>query len=261
MSLLKDKTVKNKTVLITGGAKRLGAVFAQTLAEDGWHIALHCNHSVTEANLLAKDLLAFGVNASVFQADLANEAQVKNLVPAVIERMGSLEALVNNASIFEFDDVGTIDYASILKHMAVNLAAPLSLANAMHFAAIKAETARQCCVINILDQKLWNLNPDFLSYTLSKSALQTATTLLAKALAPGTRVCAVAPGLTLNSDDISESKLQALKNNSLLGYGPTAQSVADAVKFLLNNPFVTDSVLCVDAGQHLQKHARDFAFM
>jgi len=244
----------NPVVLVTGGAQRIGREIVLTLAGHGWHVAVHHRHSPEAAADTAAAAQAAGVRALAFVADLGDEAQVNALVPAVVQAFGRIDAVVNNASLFEYDDVAGFGMAAMAAHWRVNTAAPILLARALH-------EAGGGCVVNLLDQKLWNPNPDYLSYTLSKAGLQSATTLLAQALAPRTRVCAVAPGITTISNVMSAAEFDAAHRMTPLGRGSTPQDLARAVHFLLSSPAITGTTLLVDGGQHLQPQSRDVVFL
>lgn len=249
-------------VLVTGAARRLGRAIALHLAEHGWDVAVHYRRSRAEADDTVRTLRAAGARAEAFAADLADEAQCEALVPQVLDRLGTLTALVNNASVFEYDGVASLRYAGLERHWRSNTAAPIVLARALHAHRTNPATPPgDACVVNVLDEKLFNPNPDHLSYTLSKAALHAATPLLARALAPALRVCGVAPGLTLESELIDAERLAALKAQGLLPRGVAATDVAHAVRFVLENRALTGSTLLVDAGSHLVPRARDFAFM
>lgn len=167
--------------------------------------------------------------------------------------------MVNNASTFEHDSAASFSFAALEKHMRSNTGAAIVLAQALH--AHVAGRQATGAVVNLLDQKLWNQNPDFFSYTLSKAALEAANTMLAMALAPQVRVVGVAPGLTLTSHLLSEEKFQALHRLSPLGRSSSAADVAATVKFALENTSITGTTLLVDGGQHLMKFERDFSLM
>jgi NAD(P)-dependent dehydrogenase (short-subunit alcohol dehydrogenase family) len=190
-----------RVALVTGAAKRLGREIALTLARQGWDVAVHCRHSVVEAEQTAQDIRALGRRACVVAADLSDEALCRALVPQVLTALGQLDAVVNSASTFEYDNTASFSYAMLERHLRANTAPAIVLAQALadHLSS-RADANADGAVVNLLDQKLWNPNPDFLSYTLSKAALESATTLLALALAPRVRVLGVAPGLTLTSD-------------------------------------------------------------
>jgi NAD(P)-dependent dehydrogenase (short-subunit alcohol dehydrogenase family) len=244
--------------LVTGGARRLGRAIALELAAHGWDVAVHYRGSAGDAQGTVQALRALGAQAHAWAADLADEAATSSLLPAVAAQFGRVDALVNNASAFEYDEVATFDYARMQRHAAANTGAAVVLARALH-AHVGARGA-EGCVVNLLDQQLWNPNPDYFSYTLSKAALESATTMLAMALAPHVRVCGVAPGLTLGSELIDEAMLERLRTTSLLGRGVDAADVAQAVRFVLGNRSMTGSTLMVDAGFHLVRAARDFPF-
>jgi NAD(P)-dependent dehydrogenase (short-subunit alcohol dehydrogenase family) len=247
-----------RTVLVTGGARRLGRAIALDLAAAGWQVAVHFRGSAEEARLTVAECARHAA-ADCFQADLADEAQVKALLPAVLQRFGQVDAVVNNASRFEHDDARSFSMASLNAHLMANTAAPVLLAQAL--AAHLEQRDAQGAVVNLLDQKLWNPNPDFFSYTLSKSALEAATTLLAQALAPRVRVVGVAPGLTLTSHLLPQQRFEELHKLSPLGRSSTPEDVAHAVRFALENPAITGTTLLVDGGQHLMKFDRDFSLM
>ncbi len=248
-------------VLVTGAAKRLGRAIALELARHGWQVAVHYRGSHHEAQQTLQALRQVGAGldtqAQAFQADLGIESECEALLPQVRQAWGRVDAVVNNAALFELDDVQTFSFASMDRHWRANTAPAIVLARALHAGLAPGA---QGAVVNLLDQKLWNPNPDHLSYTLSKAALQCATTLLAQALAPRVRVCGVAPGLTLGSEHIDAARLAQLQATSPLQRGVAPEHVAQTVRFLLENPSVTGTTLLVDAGSHLAPAARDFAF-
>lgn len=244
--------------LVTGAARRLGRAIAADLAANGWDIALHHRASATQAEEAAVQWRQNGARVAVLAADLADEGACRTLVPQAVAALGRLDAVVNNASLFDYDDAMSTGVASMERHWRVNTVAPVLLAQAL--AQHLAGSDRRGCVVNLLDQKLWNPNPDYFAYTLSKAALQSATTLLAQALAPAVRVVGVAPGLTLVSDRIEDQQLRRLQARSPLGYGPSPQDVADTVALLLKVPSITGTTILVDSGQHLGINPRDFAF-
>lgn len=246
-------------VLVTGAARRLGREIALHLARQGWDVAVHHHRSSADATL--DDLHALGAAGAAFGADLGDEASCRALVPAVVARFGRLDAVVNNASLFEPDHAADFTYAAMERHWRANTAPAIVLAQALHDHLAARGAAEPGGVVNLLDQKLWNPNPDCVSYTLSKAALECATTLLAQALAPRVRVCGVAPGLTLGSAQIDDAKLARLQSQALLGYGARPADVAQAVHFLLTARASTGTTILVDAGQHLQPHDRDFGYL
>jgi hypothetical protein len=245
--------------LVTGAARRLGRDIALELAAHGWDVALHCRSSLNEAQATAQELRALGAGAETFAADLADEAACRALVPSVLQHFGRLQAVVNNASLFEYDDVQSFGHALMERHWRSNVAPAVLLARALH--AHLAEAGMSGCVVNLLDQKLWNPNPDYLSYTLSKAALEAANTLLAQALAPRLRVCGVAPGVTLPSGPMSELEFESARRQTPLQRSSTGADIGRAVRFLLESPAITGTTLLVDGGQHLSTQARDVMFL
>jgi len=245
-------------VLVTGAARRLGRAIALHLAGHGFDVAVHHRRSPADAEATVADAHARGAAAAAFAADLADEAACRALVPAVLARFGRLDAVVHNAALFEPDRAADFSYAAMDRHWRANTAPAVVLAQALHEHLAQRGAAEPGCVVTLLDQKLWNPNPDCLSYTLSKAALQCATTLLAQALAPRVRVCAVAPGLTLGSAQIDDARLHELQAQSLLGYGARPEDIARAVHYLLGARSSTGSTLLVDGGQHLQPRLHDF---
>jgi NAD(P)-dependent dehydrogenase (short-subunit alcohol dehydrogenase family) len=237
-----------KIVLITGGAKRLGAAMARALAAAGYGVVIHANNSVSEAETLAAEL-----GGHVVIGDLADAAVPARLIDAAVAKAGLLYGLINNASRFEYDKAGSISPESIAVHMAPNLTAPVLLTQA--FAAQPGLTSG--VVINILDQKLANLNPDFFSYTLTKAALAAATEMFAMALAPRIRVCGIAPGLTMIAPKQTEQKFAAAWRANPLQRGSAPEDIAAAALFILQTPSITGTTLYVDGGEHLMRRSRD----
>jgi len=256
-----------RTVLVTGSAKRLGREIALTLARAGWQVAIHYRDSDEDAIKTVADCKQFTGAAAAFDADLADEVAVRALLPRVIAHFGQVDAVVNSAAIFEHDSAQSFSFAAMERHLRCNTGAAILLAQALHAhvqaRAAEAKAPRQNAgvVVNLLDQKLWNQNPDFISYTLSKAALEAANTMLAQALAPAVRVVGVAPGLTLTSEFLTPEKFEALHKLSPLGRSSTPEDVAAAVKFALENSSITGTTLLVDGGQHLMRFERDFSMM
>ena len=249
-----------RTVLITGAAKRLGREIALNLAKDGWRVAVHFRDSVEEASKTVADCKRLAGASASFRANLANETAVCNLLPNVVAQFGHVDAVVNSASTFEHDTPEEFSFAAMEKHMRSNAGAAILLSQAL-LEHLKDRADATGVVINLLDQKLWNQNPDFLSYTLSKAALEAANTMLAISLAPRIRVVGVAPGLTLTSHILKPEKFEMLHKLSPLGHSSTAADVAATVAFALNNNSITGTTLLVDGGQHLMKFERDFSLM
>ncbi|MBS0448789.1 MAG: SDR family oxidoreductase [Proteobacteria bacterium] len=242
-------------VLVTGAAKRLGRAIALELAAHGHDVAVHYRSSEPEARATCAELEALGARAAPFAAELADEAACRALVPAVAARFGRIDAVVNNASLFEFDSAATFGVAAMERHWRANTAPAVLLAQALH------AQDRPGCVVNILDQKLWNPNPDYFSYTLSKAALQAATVMLAQALAPRLRVCGIAPGVTLPSDAMAAAEFDAVRKLTPLARSSTPDDIARSVRFLIESPAITGTTLLVDGGQHLAGQPRDVLFL
>jgi NAD(P)-dependent dehydrogenase (short-subunit alcohol dehydrogenase family) len=243
-------------VLVTGATRRLGRHLALHLGRSGHDVVLHGRRLPDgDADSLVAELQAMGAHALPLAADLAVEAEVEALVPAAVAHFGRLDAVVNSASLFSDDDVHGVSFESLQRHLLPNCGAPLLLARALHQHCVEAGHAG--CVVNVLDQKLWNPNPDHLSYTLSKAALETATGLLARALAPTLRVVGVALGVTLPSGPMTEAEFQAAHRLTPLGRSSTPDDFAESVAFLLRSPAITGTTLLVDGGQHLTAQPRD----
>ena len=254
-----------RTVLVTGAAKRLGREIALALARDGWQVAVHYRDSREDATKTVADCAVFTRASALFHADLSDETAVRQLLPQVIAHFGRVDAVINSASTFEHDSAASFSFAAMEKHMRSNTGAAIVLSEALHkhvLARADAPDGRaRGVVVNLLDQKLWNQNPDFFSYTLSKAALEAATTMLAMALSPQLRVVGVAPGLTLTSHMLSDEKFAALHQLSPLGRSSTPADVAATVKFALDNQSLTGTTILVDGGQHLMKFERDFSLL
>ena len=247
-----------KVALVTGAAKRIGRSIALALAQRGWNVVVHYSSSADEARATVRDIEQLGRRAAAVQCDLADELAVRGLLQKAAHALGPVSCVVNNASLFERDDAADFSYAGLDRHMHANLAAPVLLAQALHDAT---PSGSQSVVINLLDQKLFNLNPDFFSYTLSKAALQTATTMLAQALAPKVRVVGVAPGITLVSGKQTEEGFAKAHKMTPLGRSSTPEDVAHTVCFVAENPAITGTTLLVDGGQHLIPLQRDVMFV
>jgi len=244
-------------VLVTGGARRVGAVIVRALAEAGWRVFLHYHRSAREAEALAHELERKGASCTPLAADLSRIEEASALVPRCLAHAPALRCLVNNAAEFERDSIMTLTPASWAKHMAPNLAAPAFLAKSF---AEHADPARDNVIVNLLDQKVRNLNPDYFSYTISKLGLLGLTETLALALAPAVRVCGIAPGITLASGTQSEAEFTRAWRSPPLGRSASPEEIALAVKFILATPSMTGNILYLDGGESLTKRARDVAF-
>ena len=250
-------------VLVTGAARRLGRAIALELATHGFDVAVHYRGSQDDAFATVAELKRAGATAHAFQADLSIEAACRALVPAVAARFGRIDAVVNNASVFEHDDAASFSIAAMETHWRANTAPAVLLAQALHTQLVQPGEAGAApgCVVNIIDQKLWNPNPDYFSYTLSKAALQTATVMLAQALGPRVRVCGVAPGLTLPSEEMADAEFDAARRMTPLARSSTPEDIARSVRFLIESPAITGTTLLVDGGLHLAGQSRDVLFL
>jgi NAD(P)-dependent dehydrogenase (short-subunit alcohol dehydrogenase family) len=253
-----SSTSAPKVALVTGAGRRLGRAIALGLATAGWDVAVHWRASEDEARATAAAIEALGRRAALLQCDLADEAAVRTLVGRAGAALGPVTCVVNNASQFDYDSAADFSPALLAAHMQANVSAPVLLAQALHAATPEGS---QAVVINLLDQKLYNLNPDYLSYTLSKAALHTATTMLAQALAPKVRVVGVAPGITLVSGDQTEDGFAKAHQATPLGHSSRPQDIVDAVCYLAGARAVTGTTLLVDGGQHLVPLQRDVMFL
>lgn len=236
----------------------MGRSIAVALARAGWDVAVHYQSSRREAESVATAIRALGRRAIAIRADLADADAARDLVARTATEFAAVTCIVNNAALFEPDDATTIDAPSFERHMRVNVAAPLMLAQALHGSLARRQRG---VVVNILDQKLFNPNPDFLSYTLSKAALMSATTLLAQAFAPKLRVVGIAPGISLPSGDQSKRDFEKAHARTPLGRSSTPDDIASAVCFVAGAHAITGAVLLVDGGQHLVPTSRDVMFL
>jgi NAD(P)-dependent dehydrogenase (short-subunit alcohol dehydrogenase family) len=234
--------------LVTGGAVRIGRAISLKLAAMGHAVAIHCNASVEEAEALAEEITAAGGRACVISADLADPASVEEIVPAAIAQLGSLSVLVNNASMFAKDSLTGLDVPTWNRQFSVNIRAPSVLAGALARALPEGDEG---AIVNILDQRVWKLTPEYYSYTLSKAAMWAATRTMAQALAPRIRVNAVGPGPTLANVHDGQALFAKEAAGTLLGSAVAPEAVADAVGYLVSARHVTGQMIAVDSGQHL----------
>ena len=244
-------------LLITGAAKRIGSAMATQLAYDGWHVIIHCNRNRQSADALCNKLLKNGQKADVLQADLSNPHACIQLIQEAAKGEG-LDALINNASLFVYDEITEFSAPTLQSHMAVNVAAPAIL-TAEFAKNIRHEN--QGCVINMLDSKLFGLNPDYFTYTLSKAALQNFGILAAQAYAPKLRVNAIAPGITLPSGGQTQEEFKKSHRQNLLRKGADTEDIVAAARLILSTSSMTGETIILDGGAHLQPLPRDVAFM
>lgn len=236
------------TALVTGAGRRLGRAIALDLARCGWSVGVHYHASAAEALAVVTEIEAKGGKAAAFAADLARSGAPEPLIESCAAALGPITCLINSAACFEWDDIQTLDRDTWQAHLDVNLRAPIFLAQALARRLPKGAAGN---IINVIDQKVLRPDPEFFSYTIAKSALWTATQLLAQALAPEIRVNAIAPGPVLPSLKQSEDEFARECRSTLLGHGVDVEEVTAAVRFLLETPSVTGQMIALDSGQHL----------
>ncbi len=234
--------------LITGGAVRIGRAIAIHLAKNGYSIAIQYNRSQEQAVDTVAAITQLGGSAACFHASLANRAEVEALIPEIAKTLGPLTCLVNNASHFAADRLPSLTAANWDLHMAVNLEAPVFLGQAL---AAQLPAGQSGNIVNIIDQRVLRPNPQFFSYTLSKSALWAATKTMAQELAPRIRVNAIGPGPAVGSIYQSEEDFEHERRAMPLGHGTTPEEIADAVLFILRASSMTGQMIALDGGQHL----------
>jgi NAD(P)-dependent dehydrogenase (short-subunit alcohol dehydrogenase family) len=237
-----------RNVLVTGAAKRVGRGIALHLARHGWGVAVHYGTSKVSAGQVVAEIEAMGGRAVAVQADLGREEEAEALVPRAAEMLGSLTCLVNNASVFEPDEALDVTRRSWDFHMAINLRAPFVLTQCF---ARYLSSGLDGNVVNMIDERVWDLTPHFMSYTVSKAALWTLTRTLALALAPRIRVNAIGPGPVLPSIHQTRESFQRLCETMPLRRGTTPDEIGRAIRFLLDAPAVTGQMIALDGGQHL----------
>jgi NAD(P)-dependent dehydrogenase (short-subunit alcohol dehydrogenase family) len=246
--------------LITGGSVRLGREIGLAFAHAGWNVACHYNRSAEEANALCAELRTLGVDALAVQGDLENEASCQSIFDTTVAMTGTaLQCVVNNASLFVPDEGDDFDEAQALAQIKVNLMAPMRFGKWM--AALHKSSAAKPSLVHVLDQKVFNLNPDYFSYTLSKLALERAVSLQAQSLAPTLRVNAVAPGLMYLSGPQTQDNFNRAASANLLRQPINPTDVARSVLFLAQTASITGTTIRVDNGQHLVPLARDVMFV
>lgn len=237
-----------ETILITGAARRIGRQLALDLAASGHNIIVHCHRSKKDAEEVAELVRVVGRKSAVVQGDLAKPDVPDHVMEKAAKALGPVTVLINNASVFEPDDVGLITQETWAQHLDTNLRAPIMLSQA--FARL-LPMARRGNIINIIDQRVWKLNPRFFSYTMSKTGLWTATRTLAQALAPRIRVNAIGPGPALPSVRMDAAEFKKQERLTLLGRGTSPKEISEATKFILSQPALTGQMIALDGGQHL----------
>ena len=234
--------------LVTGAARRIGRAIAEDLGAHGWAVVIHCNQSRAEAEELAASLQKAGTRAAVVSGDLADPAAPARIVADAVAALGPLTLLVNNAAIFAFDAVGQLDRALWDRQLAINLAAPVFLAEAF---AHQLPADLEGNVINLLDQSVWRPTPTNYSYQVSKAALATATQSLARALAPRVRVNGIAPGATLPSVYRSEEGFRRLVETVPLRRSADLTEFGRTIRYIVETRSITGQIIALDGGQHL----------
>lgn len=245
------------TALVTGAGKRLGRAMALYLAARGHDVAVHYASSADEAEAVVTEIRAIGRRAQAFKADLLDEAQVQALIPAATSALGPLTVLINNASIFEYDRIDTATRQSWDRHIESNLRAPYVLTQAFAAqcppAAIdeNGEPLAQGLIVNMIDQRILKLTPEFSTYTIAKMGLWALTQTAAQGLAPQIRVNAIGPGPTLRGGRQTEDHFARQRAATVLGRGANPADITAALGFFLDSPAVTGQFIAVDGGQHL----------
>lgn len=250
-------TERRRSVLITGAARRVGAAIARTLAADGWNVIVHYHRSERDAEALAGEIRDAGGVCDLVQADLGQRADVEGLMDRCVALRGSVDCLINNASTFYHDDISSVTWDSLHDHLSSNLIAPIFLCR--DFVRL-FDGRSDGCIINILDQKISNLNPDFLSYTIGKVGLAGLTSMLAMALAGRVRVCGIAPGLALISGKQTHDSFERAWRAPPLGRSTTPEEIARCVRYILSSPAMTGNTIFLDGGESVAGRARDIAF-
>jgi len=240
--------MKNKNLLITGGATRVGKAIALYFAEKGWNIAIHYFRSSTKAKELKKIIEQHLVKVALVKADLKNQKQVEKIIPLVKKKLGTIDCLVNNAALFEKDDIANFTNKSWNDHLNINLLAPTILTK--NFAK-QAPRKTVSNIINIIDQRIFNLTPFFMSYTISKCGLQTLTKTMAIRLGPNIKVNGIAPGPTIKSKRQTDRHFRNQVKSTLLKKSVRLEDICDTVEFLISNNSVTGQIIAVDSGQNL----------
>ncbi|MCX8506269.1 MAG: SDR family oxidoreductase [Alphaproteobacteria bacterium] len=240
------------TALVTGASKRIGRAIARRLAEAGFDLALHYHHSEAECQSLAQEITQLGRNCLCLAADLVDEASVRELFRAAHVQLSPVTLLVNNAALFERDEWNSVTHDSWHRHMAINLYAPFCLMQEMaRNLSRHLPPERTGLIVNMIDQRVWNLTPHFVSYSVSKYGLWGLTQSLALAFAPQIRVNAIGPGPTLPSPNQSDAHFTHQQASLPLRHGASPEEIAEAVMFLWHSSSMTGQMLALDGGQHL----------
>ena len=246
--------MKNKNLLITGAATRVGKAIALHFAEKGWNIALHYFRSSSKAKELKKIIEQNWAKVALIKADLKNSKQVEKIVPLAKKKLGAIDCLINNAALFEKDDISNFTTKSWNDHFNINLLAPTILTKQFAKQASKKTVSN---IINIIDQRIFNLTPFFMSYTISKSGLQTLTKTMAMRLGPNIKVNAIAPGPTIKSKRQTDRHFRNQVKSTLLKKSVRLEDICDTVEFLINNNSITGQIVVVDSGQNLSRNGKN----
>ena len=249
----------SKLALITGGAKRIGKGIALSLAQNGFDVVIHYSESRKEAEELVAKLKSFGIAAFCIKANLLNDNEITSLIEEATQTVGKpINLLVNNASIFENDSLLSLTLESWDRHFFTNLKAPVFLSKEFskqvpdHFKDENNEIIASSNIINIIDQKVLNLNPRFFSYTLAKSSLLNFTKIAAQELGPKIRVNAIGPGPILKASHQSEEQFQNQRKSTLLKRGSDVQEISRAILYIVSSPGLTGQLITLDGGEHLK---------
>jgi len=243
--------MKNKNLLITGAATRVGKAIALHFAERGWNIALHYFRSSSKAIKLKKIIEQNLVKVVLIKADLKNPKQIEKIMPLARKKLGTIDCLINNAALFEKDDIANFTTKSWDDHLNINLLAPAILTKQFSKQASKKTVSN---IINIIDQRIFNLTPFFMSYTVSKSGLQTLTKTMAMRLGPNIKVNAIAPGPTIKSKRQTDKHFKNQVKSTLLKKSVKAKDICATVEFLISNNSITGQIIAVDSGQNLSSN-------
>ncbi len=241
-------TGNRRVALVTGGARRIGAAIVNDLCEHGWRVAIHCNRSTEHAEALAGAIRARGGEVAIVNGDLRNNDVRPDIIEVAAQALGPVMLLINNASVYRPDTFGALETDNWNDHFAVNLKAPIFLAQA--FAARLPED-RDGNIVNLIDQRVWRTTPQAMSYSLSKSALYTATRMMAQALAPRIRVNGIGPGPTFPNKDDGPEGMAVEAAGTLMGKPIDPAEIAAAVRYLVSSPSLTGQMIAIDGGQHL----------
>jgi len=246
--------MKNKNLLITGAATRVGKALALHFAEKGWNIVLHYFRSSSKAKELKKIIEQNWIKVVLIKADLKNPKQVEKIMSLAKRKLGVIDCLINNAALFEKDDISNFTLKSWNDHLKINLLAPTILTKQFAKQASKITTSN---IINIIDQRIFKLTPFFMSYTISKSALHTLTKPMGMRLAPNIKVNGIAPGPTIKSKRQTDKHFRNQVKSTLLKKSVRLEDICNTVEFLVNNNSITGQIIAVDSGQNLLWNKKD----